>query len=202
MPNTPDNLQQSLFYNLDKQIIDEKKSARKKIHNRIFFSSSIAASMLIGLLVLFRVNMATSSVALAYEHAQEEMLITGNMDGGYKQWMLDRGIAIPVNSEAIVLSKNCSLGENKAKHLRFELNRSQQGSTLISKGVINSFVNTSHGKLLSTKDTSGEINGQQWFLFKPDDEIEVLVLYENESYKTQVDNIIKSMFPDRGKTVT
>jgi len=210
MPDTPDNLEKSLFENFDKQIIEEEKAVRKKKRNRLFFSSSLAASLFIGLAIVLRINIIASPVELAYEHAQEEKLMTGHIDGGYKQWMSERGIAIPVNAEAIILSKNCLIGEVKAKHLRFELdgfllqdppNGSRPNSVLKSKGVINLFIQTARDKSIEAKDTSGDINGQKWILFKTGKEMEVLVLYENDSYKIQVDEIIKSMFPDRGKIV-
>ncbi len=192
-PDVPTCLKQSLLNNLDKQIIDEKKSAHRKIRYRLFFSSSIAATLLIGLFIIYRVDMATSPIALAYEHTQDERFMTGIVDGNYKQWMTERGIAIPINAESIVLSKNCLLDNIKTKHLRFELNRTEKNIGLTGYAVINLFIHNSHEKLVRTNKTSGEFNGQKWFLFKLNKTMDVFVLYEDDSLKGEVDGIIRSM---------
>jgi len=199
-PDKPDNLEQVLLDNFEKQALDDKSSTDKKKHNHLFFLSSLAASLFVGLGIMLKIYIFSSPVALAYkhayEHAQEERLITGHLDGGYQQWMSDRGIAVPINAEAIVLSKNCLISKVKTIHLRFEFDGIRQ-----SKSVINLFIRTVGNNQTEIQNTSGDVSGQKWALFKPNKEIEVLVLYKNNSYKQQVDDIVKSMFSDKGKIV-
>lgn len=204
-PAVPADLQSRLLKNLERQINDEKRVDEKQKPKRVLLVSSIAASFLVGLAIVLQSYLVSSPVDLAYEHAAAEQQLSGFIDGGYQDWMEDNGIALPVNAEAIVLSKNCLLGDVRTKHLRFELNSnslpSQLQSSITQKGVINVFVNASLENTLSMPDDSGRINGQHWRLFKFGTKMEVLVLYNNEAYQTAVNEIIKSMFTQQDQNI-
>jgi len=190
LPYIPNNLEKTLLDNLELQITKDKIVVRR---NRFLFTTSIAASVLIGFFGLYFVMSKihkTPSVALVYEHVQEEKHITGQPDGGYAQWMLDKGIVQPVDTGIITLSKNCLIGNIKAKHLRFKLD-----SEPSHMSGINMFFHASEDKLINQSDTFGEINGQKWLLLKPANNIKILVLYEKNAHKRQVENIIETMFP-------
>jgi len=182
MPDIPDSLEKSLLDNLENQIAENHELANKQKRQRFLFSTSIAASLFLGLFVMLRINLVAPSIVHAYEHTQEEKLLTGQLDGGYRQWMYDKNISLPINSSPIVLSKNCLLGNIKTKHLRFE-------------NEINMFFYAPQNNLIDTTETTGEFNGHKWLVLKPARNVHVLVLYENDSDKNQVDDIIKSMFP-------
>ena len=200
-PLAPDDLESKLLANLENQIAAEQQSNTKQKRQRTWLASSIAASLLMGLVVAFNISLTSSPVELAYAHALEEQQLTGYVDGGYLDWMSSKGISAPVNAKSIVLSKNCSLGEIKAKHLRFEIDTALPTSKETTKSAINMFLLASQDFATSIPDDKGDINGQQWRLYKPSADMEVLVLYDNDSNIKTVDNIVKSMFPQQAQII-
>jgi hypothetical protein len=126
-------------------------------------------------------------VSLAYAHSQEEAHLAGAIDGGYQFWFDMANLRIPSEANAIALSKNCALGEQKAKHLRFDLP---------NKGTINLFLYQDGEDLPGLMQAEGTIDGQSWVSLSPREDIHLLALYDSTVSKTQITQIIQSMFKE------
>lgn len=197
-PDVPDGLEQSLLVNFEKQQLEELQYTRKKNRRLAIITSGLAAGLVMGITLILENTDSISPVKMAYAHAQEEKLITGHKDGGYESWLSENGIHMPANADAVVLSKNCVVGDSKAKHLRFEITSNTNGNQEpATKQSINMFIHSKSGSFDMLHASSGDINGQRWLLFKPDNNLQVLVVYENESYRKDINTIMKSMFPDK-----
>ena len=185
-PKAPEDLAEKLKANLDKQMLEAEQSANLPQRNKALWYG-FAASLTLAIFVALQFQ-KPDLVSQAYAHVQEEANLVGAVDGGYQKWFEATGLQIPSQANRIALSKNCALGEQKAKHLRFELPNS---------GTINLFLYQDDENLPDLAQTDGTIANQSWITESPRDGIHLLALYDANVSKQQITQIIQSIFKDQ-----
>jgi hypothetical protein len=186
-PKVPGDLAEKLKANLEKQILEVDQAASEPQRRRKLWYA-LAASLTLAVAVAWQIKIEPDLVSLAYAHTQEEANLVGAIDGGYEPWFETVGLGIPTDASSISLSKNCALGKQQAKHLRFEL---------ANKGTINLFLYQDGEDLLNPKQADGSIDGQFWLSVSLRDDIHLLALYDNKVSEVEVTHIIQSMFEER-----
>jgi hypothetical protein len=183
-PKVPDDLAGKLKANLEAQIGELKPVVGKSPSHRKWYYS-MAASLTLAIVVALQFQSKPDLVSLAYAHSQEETHLVGAMDGGFESWFKTTGLQIPSQADHIVLSKTCTLGKQKAKHLRFDFP---------NEGTINLFLYKNEEDLPETVQADGTIDGQFWLSLNPREDLHLLALYDANVSKAQITQIIKSMF--------
>ena len=184
-PKVPEDLAEKLKANLDKQMLEAEQSANLPQRNKTLWYG-LAASFALAIFVALQFQ-KPDLVSQAYAHVREEANLVGAVDGGYQTWFEAAGLQIPSQANRIALSKNCALGEQKAKHLRFELPNS---------GTINLFLYQDGENLPDLAQADGTIANQSWITESPRDDIRLLALYDANVSKEQITQIIQSIFKD------
>jgi hypothetical protein len=186
-PKIPEDLAEKLKANLQTLAQEQQPPRATKLpYVRRTLVFATAAGLLLAMTALFLEFQSTSSfIALAYAHTQEEAGLMGAMDGGYEKWFRTAALKIPEEANDIVLSKNCSLGDLKAKHLRFDLP---------NKGTINLFLYKETAGAPAVYHSGGRIADQAWMSASPRGDIRWLAIYNANVDKQQVAHIIHSMF--------
>ncbi|MGD8593410.1 MAG: hypothetical protein PVF82_11290 [Gammaproteobacteria bacterium] len=185
-PKVPEDLAAKLKNNLEKQMVKPEQLGNTARRYRKWVYG-LAASLTIAIVVAVQIKTEPELVSLAYRHAEEEAHLVGAIDGGYQSWFDKAGLQIPSEANAIVLSKNCALGEQKTKHLRFDLP---------NKGTINLFLYQDGAGLPGRVQADGTIDGQSWISISPREDIRLLALYDSTVSKAKITQIIQSMFEE------
>lgn len=183
-PKVSEDLARKLKANLEAQIAESEPVAGKSQWHRNWFYG-LAASLTLAIVVVLQFQSKPDLVSLAYAHAQEEIHLAGAMDGGFESWFKTAGLRIPRQADHIALSKNCTLGKQKTKHLRFDFP---------NEGSINLFLYKNEEDLPETVQADGTIDGQSWISLTPREDLHLLALYDTKVSKAQITQIIKSMF--------
>ncbi|KPJ96090.1 MAG: hypothetical protein AMJ53_01400 [Gammaproteobacteria bacterium SG8_11] len=186
-PKAPVDLAEKLKANLERQVRELDTPVVQPKRQRAWWYG-LAASLTIAVVVAMQFNSNPDVVTLAYKHAQEEADLMGTIDGGYQTWLEAAGLQMPSEANSIALSKNCALGEQKAKHLRFDLP---------SKGTINLFLYQDGDNLPNIVQAEGTIADLSWLTDSPRDDIRILALYDSSVNKSQITQIIQSMFKEQ-----
>ncbi|WP_455211969.1 DUF3379 family protein [Kaarinaea lacus] len=186
-PKAPADLAAKLKSNLEKQMF-EPDAPVKQTQRYPAWWYGLAASLTIAVVVVaFQFNTKPDLVSLAYKHTQEEAHMMGSIDGGYQAWFEEVGLQMPSEENSIVLSKNCALGGQNAKHLRFDFP---------NKGTLNLFLYQDGENLPHLAQADGSIDGQSWLTESPREDIRILALYDSNVSKAQITQIIQSMFKE------
>lgn len=186
-PKVPEDLAEKLKSNLEKQVLETEQPINKpKQYKTLWYG--LAASLALTVVVVMQFQSKSDLVSLAYAHAQEEAHLVGAIDGGYQAWFEAADVQLPTEASRIALSKNCVLGEQKAKHLRFDLP---------NNGTINLFLYKNGENLPKLAQADGKIATQSWLTDSPRDDIHLLALYDANVSKEQITQIIQSMFKEQ-----
>ena len=186
-PKAPENLVDKLKANLEAQITQSQLSIKRNQRPTIRWYA-LAATVALAVVVVWRFQSDPDLVSLAYAHAAEEAQLTGAQDGGYESWLKTAGLRIPAESEHIVLSKNCVLGQQSAKHLRFNLPES---------GAINLFLYRESGDLPKLTQSDGAFDGQAWMALSPRTDLHLLAVYDTGVDKAKISKIIESLLKEQ-----
>ena len=186
-PKVPQNLADKLKANLEAQIAQSQPSTKQNLRSAIRWYA-LAATVALAALGVWHFQPHQNLVSLAYAHSVEEAQLTGAQDGGYESWLKTAGLRIPAEANHIVLSKDCVLGQQHAKHLRFDLPES---------GTINLFVYQESGDLSKLTQSDGAIDGQAWMALSPRTDLHLLALYDTGVDKAKLAKIIESLFKEQ-----
>ncbi|MCG6970308.1 MAG: hypothetical protein LJE85_11120 [Gammaproteobacteria bacterium] len=182
-PKAPADLAEKLKANLEMQIQASQPSTSRSFQPEKWWYG-IAAGLVIAVVVALQVKTEPELISLAYAHAQQEAHLVGAIDGGYQSWFETAGLQTPSEANRISLSKNCAIGKQKAKHLRFDLP---------NNGTINLFVYRDGEGLSNAIQADGMIDGQSWVAVAPREDIRLLALFDANVSQAQVTRIIQSI---------
>jgi len=186
-PKVPRNLADKLKANLDAQFAQSQPNTNRNQRPAIRWYA-LAATVALAVVVVWRFQPHQDLVSLAHAHSVEEAQLTGALDGGYESWFESAGLRIPSDAKHIVLSKNCVLGTQQAKHLRFDLPDS---------GTINLFIYQESDDLPKLTQSNGAVDGQAWLALSPRNDLHLLAVYDTDVNKTQITKIIESLFKEQ-----
>jgi len=186
-PKEPACLAEKLKANLEKQTFELESSVSQPQRYKTLWYG-LAASLTLAIIIVLQFQTKPNLVSLAYAHAQEEAHLVGAVDGGYQAWFKTADLHIPSEANRIALSKNCALGEQAVKHLRFDLP---------NNGTINLFLYQDGKYRPELTQANGTFADQSWLTDSPRDDIHLLALYDSNVSKAQITHIIQSIFKEQ-----
>lgn len=97
----------------------------------------------------------------------------------------ETGINLPMNSTPIKMTKYCTLNDSKTTHIKVA------GA---KQGEVHLFISRSEFDVYFWHAQKGVVGSMPWRLFKPREDLSVLVLYSHDMNPSNVEKLIQTMF--------
>lgn len=180
-PDVPPSLQQNILANWQQQ-----QAQRRRNTPLLFAWASSLAALVLTLLLLFKPNTDGGDlIGLALKDiasdAEKHVAIALPLDEVYLRAHIHR----PPPSMPVQMSKYCYLNDNKTMHLKVA------GA---KQGVVHLFIKQGDFDAVFSGRSTGAGASLPWRLFKPRNDLSVLVLYSRDMNPNSVDELLKTMF--------
>lgn len=179
LPQAPANLRARLRASLDAA---PARGARRRVLARCGVAALVGA--VVAALVLLAPTRAPAPtvVVAAYQDMLKDRGLRGIRDNEHALWLARNDIREPAGVE---LSKRCTLGTLRARHLRVNA----------GAGPVNLFLYAASHRPAQRRVAQGEFKDQRWLLLEPRPGMTIIALYDAAQPPETIARLVSEMFP-------
>ncbi len=178
----PDDLAASLEANWQQQFA-QMHQQQKSCYGRLL---TLAASVLLAVVMLLMYQQPPAQVELAYKDILKDADLKRPFLVQHQQWFKQHDLAAIPDNMQLEMIKDCHLGAQTYVHFRVAGEH---------QGKVNVFIRRAADADEKYSD-AGEVQGFRWHRFSLENNVQVLVLFDEDMRKQGVNRLLKTVFAD------